>query len=116
MKGFNIDLVNLESQFLKLIIKRRHRFLLFIFAMILLVGLYYAPYINLFFSPYLFIFIVALLIPIILDIDAKPLFTFAVGLLICSLLVWFIDPYIAESMAEYIFIVLFSGSLRYLFT
>lgn len=95
---------------------RRYRIPIFILAVILLVVFSKAPYINLFFNTYLIIFMSVILAPIILDIDDKPLFALAIVLFILTLILWFSDRDGAEAMTNYIYVVLFSGVIKTIFS
>ena len=105
-RGKMSSLENIEKKFLKFILERRYRLLFFVFVITALLVLSNAPYINLFFNSYLFIFIIILLAPLIIDIDATPLFMVAVVLLCLAPIMWFIDWYTAEIIGNYIFITL----------
>lgn len=114
---FNFDSVrNIERIILKWIWIRRYRVPLFILVVVLLLGFSHAPYVNLFFNAYLIFFVSAILAPFILDIDDRPIFATATLFLIIASMVWFSDRDVAEMMVNYVFIILFSGVTKALFS
>lgn len=100
---------------LKCIWIRRYRVSPFILAVASLIVFSRIPYVNLFFSYYLIIFISVILAPFILDIDDRLIFLTAIILFTLTLIMWFIDRYSAEMIANYIFIILFSAVGKALF-
>ncbi|OGE16948.1 hypothetical protein A3F00_02910 [Candidatus Daviesbacteria bacterium RIFCSPHIGHO2_12_FULL_37_11] len=107
---------DIENNILKWIWIRRYKTPIFILAVLLLILISKAPYINLFFNSYLIIFISAILAPLILDIEYKPLFTFSIILFTLALVLWFYDRDSAEAITNYIFIILFSGVIKIIFS
>lgn len=107
---------NIERVILKWIWFQRYRVPLFILAVLLLTGFSLAPYINLFFNSYLIIFMSVVLAPFILDIDDRLFFAIAIVLFTLAFIVWFIDRDNAEAITIYIFIILFSGVVKALFS
>lgn len=97
---------------------RKHRLPLLIIIVIMLAIISNAPYINLFLNNYLIIFISVTLAPLILDIGERPFFIAALLLLVLSLL-FVLSGHRreeAEMVGGYIFILLFAGLLRIIFS
>ncbi len=106
---------NVERSILIWLRVRKYRLSFFIFVVAILFTFSHAPYINLFLNSYLIILISVILAPFILDIDARPFFVIALALFIVTFFMWFFDKNGAETLGEYIFIILLSGVLRTLF-
>jgi len=105
-----------ERMFSIWIFKRRYRIVFFAFVVFLLLAFSLAPYVNLILNTYLIIFISSSLAPFILDLDVKLLITMGVTLFILTFfLLLTAQTEEAEFIAEYIFVILFSGSLKALF-
>lgn len=87
-----------------------------IFVCVILFGFAanYIPYISLLLSkPYLSILILVCLAPFILKVEAKILFTLAIGGFLLVFLFWFLgQTEEAEVLIEYIFILLLAGTIR----
>lgn len=107
---------DIEKTILRGIWIRRYRLPLFILAVLLLIGFSHAPYVNLFLNSYLIIFVSAVLAPFILDIDDRLIFAAAIVLFTLVLVIWFTDRDSAEAITIYIFIILFSGVVKSLFS
>ena len=107
---------DIEERFLKFILERRYKLPFFVFVTTAILVFSNAPYINLVMNSYLSIFIVILLAPLIIDINIAPLFIMAVALFVIAIIWWFIDPYGAEIIGNYIFIILFAGIVKALFS
>ena len=107
---------NIERIILKWIWVQRYRVPLFVLAVLFLIGISLAPYINLFFNSYLIIFMSVILAPFILDIDDRLFFAIAIVLFTLAFIMWFIDSDSAEAITTYIFIILFSGIVKALFS
>lgn len=105
-----------EKLILEWIWIRRYRIPLAILAVLVLVAFSNAPYVNLFFNSYLIIFVSAILASFILDISDGLLFKAVMVFLIVAIILWFHDRDSAETITNYIFIILFSAVLKVLFS
>ena len=96
------------------IFQRRYRLLIFVCVILFGFAANYIPYISLLFSkPYLSILILVCLAPFILKVEAKILFTLAIGGFLLVFLFWFLgQTEEAEVLIEYIFILLLAGTIR----
>ena len=116
-KKINLDSTkDIEEAILRWIWIRRYRMPLFILAVLLLIGFSNAPYVNLFLNSYLIIFVSAILAPFILDIDDRLLFKAVIVLFTVAFIMWFTDRNSSEAITNYIFIILFSGVVKALFS
>ncbi len=113
IKLIKLSTEKLGKNFSNWILSRKYRLILFILVLAVLRASDTVPYVNLIVNPYLIVLIAVVLCPLILDIDPKPLFIIGtMGFLLAALL-WFmgqIDE--AETLGEYVFIVLISGTLK----
>ena len=95
---------------------RRFRLPFFIFLVAIIIIFFKAPYINLFFNSYFIFFISLILAPFILDIDAKYFFILAVIFFGFAIMLFLLNKDELEMIGNYIFIFLFSGSIKMLFS
>ena len=120
MKFEKFNFTNLEKIEKKLvfwIFRKRHRIVLFIFFLLLLFTAYYIPYLNLFINSYLILSVLLLLALFILDIDSKPFFIIGLTLFFLTFVLWSVNQIEeAETLAEYIYLILLSGSIKALFS
>lgn len=95
---------------------RKYRVPFFVLLIGLLIVFSHAPYINLFFNSYFIILIAAILSPFVLKIGYKPFFMVAIALFLFSVVIWFYDQDQSEMIGNYIFILLFAGLMRLIFS
>ncbi len=92
---------------------KRYRLVAFSFVVLLLLSTFFVPYLNLIVTSYFLILIALVLAPFVLDIDPKIFFVTGITLFFLTFIVWSLGrAEEAESIANYIYIILLSGSLK----
>lgn len=111
------DMEKLEKIFAVWVFRKRHRIVLFVFAVLLLFTAFFIPYLNLFINSFLIFSTALILAPFILDIDSKVFFVIGIILFFLTFVLWSVNQLEeAEILTEYIYIILLSGSLKSLFS
>ncbi|TSC90507.1 MAG: hypothetical protein G01um10145_179 [Microgenomates group bacterium Gr01-1014_5] len=108
-----LDVGKVEKYLARWIYTKRYRLITFSFIILLLLSSFFVPYLNLIVTSYLLIFLAFVLAPFVLDIDAKIFIVTGITLFFLTFIVWSLgQTEEAESIANYVYIILLSGSLK----
>lgn len=109
----SLDIERYEKNFARWAYASRYRIITLTLVVLILMSTFFMPYLNLVVTSYYIILISLVLAPFILDMEAK---VFLVAGLILFCLVFFVwtlgKTEEAESLANYVYIFLLSGSLK----
>lgn len=115
LESLNVE--KIEKGLAVWVIRKRHRIVLFIFVVSLLITTFFIPYLNLLVNSYVIFSTSLLLAPFILDLDPKLFIITGIFFFFLAFFLWSVNQIEeAETLTEYIYIILLSGSLKALFS
>lgn len=104
---------SVEKRLFQWVSPRRYRLVFLLFVISMVVAADFVPYVNLFLNSYVVVLISVLLVPFVLDLDSKIFFALGTSCFFLVVILWFIgQTEEAETLTEYIFIILLSGSVK----
>lgn len=107
------DIGKFEERLARWIFSRRYRVVTFSLIILFLFATFFVPYLNLVVSTYFLILIALVFMPFVLDIEAKIFFVTGLLMFFLTFIVWSLgQTEEAEVIANYVYIILLSGSLK----